>query len=419
MSDITISYKGTDIATMDASGTKTLQTSGKYCEDDITLQYVKPSGGTEAPWNDVCFWDYDGKCLYSYSAAEFAQLSALPANPSHAGLTAQGWNWSLSDAKDYVSANGFLDIGQLYVTSDDKTHVHVVFTQASSLYVTIRLTGSVAGNITINWGDGSAEESTTGTTATTFTHTYATVGTYDITISRSSGTVTFGDKFTSRDRSAIKEINLGSNVVLGENCFQTNMGLTKISMPSDCNVSNFGGGFGIRCLILPSAILTGNKIFSYSPVETICFAKQGALNNYSSKFENDQTLRRISAPVGVSGGGLGNKYFMRCSSLQRFILGETTGLASTNATDNLWSLKKLIVPATVTGINCFSNVYSLTEVHMKATTPPTLSNTSVFSNRSSDFKIYVPYSEDHSVLQTYQGASIWSSYSSYIVEESA
>lgn len=45
MSDITISYKGNSIATMDASGTKTLLTEGKYCEDDIEVAYVKPSGG--------------------------------------------------------------------------------------------------------------------------------------------------------------------------------------------------------------------------------------------------------------------------------------------------------------------------------------------------------------------------------------
>ena len=45
MSDITIGYKGNTIGTMDASGTKTLQTSGKYCEDDIEIAYVKPSGG--------------------------------------------------------------------------------------------------------------------------------------------------------------------------------------------------------------------------------------------------------------------------------------------------------------------------------------------------------------------------------------
>lgn len=50
MSDITISYKGNSIATMDATGTKTLLTEGKYCEDDITIDYTQPSGGG-ADWD--------------------------------------------------------------------------------------------------------------------------------------------------------------------------------------------------------------------------------------------------------------------------------------------------------------------------------------------------------------------------------
>lgn len=45
MSDVTINYKGSSIATMDASGTKTLLTEGKYCEDDIEVVYVSPGGG--------------------------------------------------------------------------------------------------------------------------------------------------------------------------------------------------------------------------------------------------------------------------------------------------------------------------------------------------------------------------------------
>lgn len=45
MSEIAINYKGNSIATMDASGTKTLLTSGKYCEDDIEIIYTRPSGG--------------------------------------------------------------------------------------------------------------------------------------------------------------------------------------------------------------------------------------------------------------------------------------------------------------------------------------------------------------------------------------
>lgn len=43
MSEIAINYKGSSIATMDASGTKTLETEGKYCEDDIEVVYTRPS----------------------------------------------------------------------------------------------------------------------------------------------------------------------------------------------------------------------------------------------------------------------------------------------------------------------------------------------------------------------------------------
>lgn len=45
MADITVTYEGNTIATMSASGTKTFYTAGKYCDDDITLEYVQPSGG--------------------------------------------------------------------------------------------------------------------------------------------------------------------------------------------------------------------------------------------------------------------------------------------------------------------------------------------------------------------------------------
>ena len=45
MSDVTLSYKGSDILELSDSGSSTLKTGGKYCEADIELEYVKPSGG--------------------------------------------------------------------------------------------------------------------------------------------------------------------------------------------------------------------------------------------------------------------------------------------------------------------------------------------------------------------------------------
>lgn len=56
MADITVSYKGTTIAEVSASGTTTLGTSGKYCEDDISIAYTKPSGsyiGGTVVWNQL------------------------------------------------------------------------------------------------------------------------------------------------------------------------------------------------------------------------------------------------------------------------------------------------------------------------------------------------------------------------------
>lgn len=47
MADITLSYKGSTIAEVSASGTTKLNTKGKFCEDDISLQYVKPV----SPWS--------------------------------------------------------------------------------------------------------------------------------------------------------------------------------------------------------------------------------------------------------------------------------------------------------------------------------------------------------------------------------
>ena len=74
---------------------------------------------------DVNFIDYDGQILYSYTAQEFLNLTELPENPIHIGLTSQGWNWTLSDAKAYVTIYNKLWIGQMYITSDGKTRIYI------------------------------------------------------------------------------------------------------------------------------------------------------------------------------------------------------------------------------------------------------------------------------------------------------
>lgn len=50
MADVTVKYKGNVIAELSEEGTKTLKTSGRYCEGDISVSYSPPisGGGGEA-----------------------------------------------------------------------------------------------------------------------------------------------------------------------------------------------------------------------------------------------------------------------------------------------------------------------------------------------------------------------------------
>ena len=76
----------------------------------------------------------------------------------------------------------------------------------------------------------------------------------------------------------------------------------------------------------------------------------------------------------------------------------------------------ITVPASLGNIsaNAFNGSdRGILEYHIKATTPPTLANTNAFAGIRSQAKIYVPAAS----LSTYQGASNWSNYSTYMVGE--
>ena len=65
MADLTIKFKGQPIVEMTDTGTKTLKTAGKYCEDDISVEYSKPAGGGGGTGTETLTY---GK---SYAASEF------------------------------------------------------------------------------------------------------------------------------------------------------------------------------------------------------------------------------------------------------------------------------------------------------------------------------------------------------------
>lgn len=93
------------------------------------------------------------------------------------------------------------------------------------------------------------------------------------------------------------------------------------------------------------------------------------------------------------------------------------GVFGWNVYGSGYALEEIWLPATLTSIGtfCFNGQSALSTVVCLATTPPTLDSTA-FRNTPSTFKLYVPYSDNHSVLSAYQNATNWSTFASRTFE---
>ena len=411
MSDVTVSYKGADIATMDASGTKTLQTQGKYCEGDISIAYVKPSGGESVVQKDVNFYDYDGSIVASYSAADFANLAQLPANPTHTGLTSQGWNWTLADAQTYVATYGKLDVGQMYVTDDGKTRIYIRLEQGRlAPYFGL----AVNGMATIEWGDGSADSTVTGSSTSTLIntqHIYSAPGDYVITIAINGSASLLGSSISSIGsqilwknsqttnenrcyQNSIQRVELGDGISIDNNTFRGCYSLTNITIPS--GVTSIGGSAFESCYSLTNITIP-------SGVTSIGY--------YA--FSSCSSLTNITIPSGVT--SIDNNTFRNCYSLTNITLPSGVTSISNYAFYSCYSLTNITIPSGVTSIggSAFSSCVGLSEIHFKPSTPPTVSSSNAFTSIPTDCIIYVPTGK----LTAYTSASNYPSSNTYTYRE--
>lgn len=366
----------------------------------------------EAPLNEVNFLDYDGKRLYSYTAQEFAALDEMPKNPEHQGLTAQGWNWTLADAKAHVAAQGALDIGQMYITKDGATRIYIHLSAARTApYLGICPNGTA----TVDWGDGKTD-TVTGTSTTTLVytqHTYDAPGDYVISIAMGEsdslgiGGVYDGARILSKNTSgtqnyvyndAIKKVEIGIGVTaIGEYAFRYCYGLETITIPNGVT-SIDGNAFencrSLRGIVIPSSVtFAGNSFAGNCTALTFCLVPPSVTN------------------VGGSNGNALNGDY----ALQRFILPNSATDISTSMCNNCYGLTRIIIPASVGTIAgaAFSHGYGIGEVHFLGSTPPVVSGSNAFSSLPTDCIIYVPASEDHSVLNAYTSATNYPSSQTY------
>ena len=370
------------------------------------------TGGGGPSGEDVLFYDYDGTVVQSYSKADFLALTAMPENPTHTGLVAQGWNWSLADAKTYVTDYGKLIIGQMYKTASGLTEFDIELNAVTGLTFSFGMSGN------IDWGDGT-------TTTNQWSHTYANYGKY---------TITYGG--TTLPDSVFRQ-----NPLYGQynyTCVAVRVGelITSIG-------KSFGGCLNLKTVTLPSGITsiaeelfrrTYNGLVSITIPNTVttigsdafsvCYALESVslpssiTSIGSSAFSSCYALKSITIPDGIT--TINSAFLYDCCALSSVVIPSSVTSISGNVLYQSYSLKGYFSLPNVASIGSqffYKCGGRLTLDFSQSLSIPTLADTYSFNTSygiNALLKIIVP----DALYDTWITATNWSSYANYIYKAS-
>lgn len=262
---------------------------------------------------------------------------------------------------DYASVQINADVVGYKIYNDEATHLYIAVNEVTRK---LGLQMALYGSLDIDWGDGSTSTlvGTNSTSTKRASHEYAKGGFYHIRCIFTPGTLGASCNFAK-----------GSS---GSAVFSNVSGTA-----SDVYRS-------VLLAIENGSARTGlEQVFRY--VRSVCYAHITATSLGKYAFHNANALSNIDIPNIVT---IGDYAFQNC-----------VGLGG------------IIIPATCTsiGASAFSGCTSLREIHFQATTPPTLSDSNVFSSLHTNCIIYVPTGS----LAAYTSATNYPSASTYTYEE--
>ena len=296
MADVSISYAGSQIASMDDSGTKTLLTSGKYCESDITVAYTKP----QTPE-----FIKDGKTRIYIDLME--------------GYTSPYLCFSINGTAviDWGDGSSTNTVTGTDTASNKGKFTQHIYQNAGKYVITITITGSL------------------------YFHGYS-YGSYAL-VTSSAKTNTASTPY----RCAIQKLEIGTNANCGSSAFRGCAELRSVyvhSPSSEFNSNAFYNCVGLNEIIMPSSSTASFGTYAFYGVMIRELEFWSLTTIPGNFFRNCTRLIRVAVSPTIS--TISAEAFRNCNSLRELYFQSTTPPAvdNSNAWTDLFSECNIFVP---------------------------------------------------------------------------
>ncbi len=254
-------------------------------------------------------------------------------------------------------------------------------------------------------------DSETGKGVITFSGDVTKIGDSAFRFCDSLTSVTIPDSVTTIGGLAFNSCKSLTSVTIGDSV--TTIGDSAFSVCE--SLKEFKGKFaadGGRCLIVDgvlNAFAIGCGVTQYTIPDSVTTIGRSA-------FYFCKSLTSVTIPDSVT--TIGVFAFDSCRSFTSVTIPASVTTIGEQAFYNCTSLTSVTIPNSVTTIGdyAFSSCDSLKTVYCKPTTPPT-GGYDMFTGNAYGRKIYVPASDNDSIINAYKAKQYWSSYADYIFEE--